>query len=39
MAKEIVSKLPKKLDKRKAHEKTFAHTETGQMLSLGVFVG
>lgn len=39
LARDIVHRLPKRLEKRKAHEKTFATTETGQMLSLGVFVG
>jgi dynein heavy chain len=39
MAREIVGRLPKPMDKRKAHEKTFAFTEAGQMISTGVFVG
>lgn len=29
MAREIVARLPKPLDKRKAHEKTFAMTTEG----------
>jgi len=39
MAKEIMSKLPKKLDKKKADDSTFQSIEGGQMQSLGVFVG
>jgi dynein heavy chain len=39
MAKEILSRLPKKLDTKRANPETFAVSETGAMLSLGVFVG
>jgi dynein heavy chain len=39
MARDIVSKIPKKLEKKKAHPETFAMSENGTMLSLGVFVG
>lgn len=39
MARDIVNRLPKRLDKKKAHHQTFATTDAGQMLSLGVFVG
>jgi dynein heavy chain len=39
MAKEILSRLPKLLDKKKAHEQTFQITESGQMVSVGVFAG
>jgi len=39
MARDIVGKLPKALDKRKANEKTFEMTPGGRMNSLGVFVG
>lgn len=39
MARDIVGKLPKVMDKRRADSKTFETTEQGQMVSLGVFVG
>lgn len=39
MARDIVGKLPKGMDKRRSHPMTFETTEGGQMVSLGVFVG
>jgi hypothetical protein len=39
MCKDILTRLPKILDKKKAHEDTFKMVEGGQMISLGVFVG
>lgn len=39
LAREIVARLPKRLDKKKANDQTFQLTEEGQMQSLGVFVG
>lgn len=39
MAKEILKILPKTLNKKNAHESTFQMTESGAMISLGVFVG
>lgn len=39
MARDIVSKVPKVMDKKKAHHLTFESTPEGQMNSLGVFVG
>lgn len=39
LAKDIVARLPKKLDNKKAHPKTFEFTAAGQMVSTGVFVG
>jgi dynein heavy chain len=38
MARDIVGKLPKGMDKKKADPTTFAISD-GQMVSLGVFVG
>lgn len=39
MARDIVAKLPKMMDKKLADPKTFEITPEGQMVSLGVFVG
>lgn len=39
MCRDILNRMPPKLNKDKAHETTFAVSETGQPLSLGVFVG
>lgn len=39
LCRDIAGRLPAKLDTEKAHPKTFAITESGQMVSLGVFVG
>jgi len=39
MCRDILSRMPPKLNKEKAHESTFAVSEKGQPLSLGVFVG
>jgi dynein heavy chain len=39
MAKDILGKLPKGMEKKRAHPLTFEKTEQGQMVSLGVFVG
>lgn len=39
MCRDILSRMPAKLNKDKAHESTFAVSERGQPLSLGVFVG
>jgi dynein heavy chain len=38
MAKELLERMPKTLNKNIAHPETFATNEEGQMLSLGVFV-
>lgn len=39
MCRDILSRLPPKLNKEKAHASTFGVSDTGQPLSLGVFVG
>ena len=39
MAEKMKAELPDNMDKSKAHEKTFAKSEAGVMISLGVFVG
>lgn len=39
MCRDILSRLPPKLNKEKAHPSTFAVSDKGQPLSLGVFVG
>lgn len=39
MAKDIEGRMPMELDLRRAHEETFKITNTGEMNSLGVFVG
>lgn len=39
LCRDIAGRLPAALDKEKAHPSTFARTETGQVGSLGVFVG
>lgn len=39
LCRDIAGRLPAALDTEKAHESTFALTETGQPASLGVFVG
>ena len=39
MAIEMKDDLPDNMDISKAHADTFAKTETGAMISLGVFVG
>lgn len=38
MAKELLERMPKTLNKNIAHPETFATNDEGQMLSLGVFV-
>jgi hypothetical protein len=39
MAEKMKAELPDNMDKSKAHERTFARSELGVMISLGVFVG
>lgn len=39
MCREILGRLPPILDKEKAHSTTFGVSDTGQPLSLGVFIG
>jgi len=39
LCRDIAAKLPANMDKEKAHPTTFAVSEEGQPLSLGVFVG
>jgi len=39
LCRDIAGRLPPQLDKEKAHPSVFAQTETGQVSSLGVFVG
>jgi len=39
ICRDIVSRMPAELNKEKAHESTFAVSERGQPLSLGVYVG
>lgn len=39
MCREILGRLPPILNKEKAHPTTFGVSDTGQPLSLGVFVG
>lgn len=39
MCREILGRLPSKLDKEKAHPTTFTVSDSGQPHSLGVFVG
>lgn len=39
MAEKMKAELPDNMDKSKANERTFAKSELGVMISLGVFVG